>query len=188
MLALAACAEDLERPADADLQAASTTTETSETSLAVIDGAPKTATGAGGGGVDERIGPPGHGQPAVEAEELVPGRCFNETLEGVSPPRHVLTVVPCEQPHDAEVFARADLSYEPEAPFPGDATLDREAAALCLTSFEGYVGRSYGTSAFRLSVMRPVSTTWVDGDRTVVCSLHDHGLDPLEGSQAGSGR
>jgi hypothetical protein len=146
-----------------------------------------TATGASGKPRDERIGAPGDGRPVTDA--LVPGTCYDEILDPTSdPPRHVILATECGDPHDAEVFVRVDLPEPPGSPFPGDEALDRESYGACLAQFQAYVGQHYATSALRVSLLRPISSTWPAGDRAVACSLYDQGLVPLVGSMLGSGR
>lgn len=146
-----------------------------------------TATGATGTPRDERIGAPGNGRPVTDA--LVPGTCYVEILDpATDPPPHVILGVDCAEPHDAEVFVRVDLPEPPNTPYPGDEALDRESYRACLTQFQPYVGQLYATSGLRVSVLRPVNSSWFAGDRAVACSLYDGRLVPLVGSMAGSGR
>ena len=136
---------------------------------------------------DDRIGPPGDGQPLQIP--LAGGECYNELLdETVDPPAHRFEVVDCATPHDAEVFSATTLVAAPGAPFPGDQAVSREANRRCLAEFEPYVGREYALSGLRLGTMRPVTKTWAAGDRNVVCSLFDADLRPLVGSVRGSAR
>jgi hypothetical protein len=136
---------------------------------------------------DERIGPPGVGKPVRFS--ITEGQCFNELLDSaVGPPAHSFQVVDCGQMHDAEVFAVLPMSEPPGAPYPGDQATEREVNRLCLARFAPYVGAAYARSALRMSVMRPVGTTWVTGDRTVVCAVYDGRLEPLAGSMRGTGR
>jgi hypothetical protein len=147
----------------------------------------RSATGAVGGTPDDRIGPPGDAQPFQIP--LAGGECYNELLDGtVDPPAHRFEVVDCNQPHDAEVYSAMALVAPLGAPFPGEQAVTREANRWCLIEFEPYVGREYARSELRLGTMRPVTTTWSTGDRTVVCSLYDAELRPLVGSVRGSAR
>lgn len=172
--------------ASAAVAAQSTTVPPPTTTTAPAPG-PRSATGAVGGVADERIGPPGVGKPVRFS--ITEGQCFNELLDSaVDPPAHSFQIVDCGQMHDAEVFAVLPMSEPPGAPYPGDQATEREVNRLCLARFTPYIGTEYARSALRMSVMRPVGTTWATGDRTVVCAVYDGRLEPLAGSMRGTGR
>lgn len=81
------------------------------------------------------------------------------------------TMVPCGEPHNAEVFI--DFEY-PDDPFPGDETIDADADDLCFgTAFEDYVGLPYPESSVFSLRSRPSVETWELGDRTINCILTD---------------
>lgn len=169
--------------------AASSTTEPAApttTTAAPIPGAPPTATGSAGGGRDERIGPPGEGQPLFE--DLVPGECFNEVVDDAAGAVHRMVKTSCDGPHDAEAFARFLLPHGPEVPFPGEQAVRRLAYAGCLAEFEAYVGSVYAHSELRVAALRPVASSWPAGDRAVLCSLYDGDLEPLVGTSWGTRR
>ena len=157
------------------------------TTTTVDPAAPRTATGANGTPADPQVGTPLQGRP-VEGE-LAVGTCVNDHVvtEG-DRLRHVLTARPCTEPHDAEVFAVFTIQAGPTVPFPGDRAMERQARSGCLSGFEPYVGHDYTTSTLAIAILRPVESTWVRGDRTVVCSAYDTDLVPLTGSVRGSGR
>lgn len=80
-------------------------------------------------------------------------------------------VIPCEQPHEAEVFV-ADV--QPESGFPGEAELDARSDELCFGQpFETFVGRDYASSSVFSIVSVPTAETWAQGDRTINCILTD---------------
>jgi hypothetical protein len=173
---------------DAEQANAATTVPPTTTTAppAAIPGVPPSATGATGGGRDERIGPPGDGQPAFEV--LVAGECFNEVVDEAANATHRMVQVSCDGPHDAEAFARFDLPAGPEVGFPGEQEVRRMAYQGCLDQFEPYVGSDYAVSELRIAALRPVASTWPAGDRAVLCSLYDGDLEPLVGTLWNSGR
>lgn len=157
------------------------------TTTTIDPAAPRTATGANGTPADPRVGVPLQGR-AVDAE-LAVGACVNDHLvEDGERLRHVLTVRSCSEPHDAEVFAVYTIQAGPEVPFPGDRAMERQARNGCLGGFGPYVGHDYTTSELSIAVLRPVESTWVRGDRTVVCAAYDPDLEPLTTTVRGSGR
>ncbi len=164
-----------------------TSDPSASTTTTLPPGAVRTATGAGGAPRDERIGPPANGRPATI--DLPEGTCFNDVLvEADGAIAHDLRVVDCTLAHDAEVFAVLTLDAPPGAPPPGDRDLGRFASSSCLARFEPFVGRDYATSELRIAVLRPQQSSWVNGDRRIVCSVYHQDLVPLVDSMAHSGR
>ena len=97
-------------------------------------------------------------------------------------------MVGCAALHDGEVFAREELDAASGAAFPADREVERASLRICLPRFESFVGGPYATSALRVSLLRPAASSWLAGDRTVVCSIYDPDLEPLSGSMLGSRR
>ncbi|MGD9754503.1 MAG: septum formation family protein [Acidimicrobiia bacterium] len=195
---LGACRGGAGEVATTTLPPSSTTTSTT-----INPALPRTATGANGNPPDERIGPPASNRPSDGT--LTEGQCFNEILVAVEPEppagasttsvpeeerpvAHRLVGVDCSQPHDAEVFALIALAGADGDRFPGEAAAQAQARAECLARFEPFVGLEYATSTLRIAVLRPTENTWVDGDRTVVCSVYHEDLRPLVGTARSSGR
>lgn len=132
------------------------------------------AAGCGGGGEGE-----------VSVFRIRPGDCFNDPpaerqLEEVD-------VVPCEQPHDNEVFATVTHPAPEGADFPGRDAVVAYAEQACPQPFADYVGASYDQSRFTLFPIVPSADTWAQGDRQVICALYDHQAGKLTGSARGSG-
>ena len=114
---------------------------------------------------------------------LRPGDCFDDPPGIITEDTEVESVdaIPCDQPHDNEVFHVFEL---PSGPFPGDATLNEEAAEVCIPEFEAYTGQDYFESDLDIFPITPTEQTWELGDeRTVVCALYDLDLNKLTGSQ-----
>jgi hypothetical protein len=97
-------------------------------------------------------------------------------------------VVPrvCIEPHRYEVYAVTELAA-PEAPWPGPDQLGEDALDLCTRRLEDYVGVAWVDSELDLLFLVPDEATWATGDRVVRCILFDLGLEPLDGSAAGTG-
>jgi hypothetical protein len=119
--------------------------------------------------------------------DLSVGDCFDdpEELEGLVSD---LTLIPCDQAHDNEVFALVDHPAGDGDAFPGDDAMDTFAEEACLPAFEEYVGLPYEESVFAYYPIKPTEETWADGDREVVCVLYEGQLEKLEGSVQGSNR
>lgn len=78
-----------------------------------------------------------------------------------------LTLVPCGQPHDWEVFAVTDLDGDE---YPGAGAVQDEAEEYCQDSFKRFIGVSVGKSEYDLNVLQPTRQTWNQAeDRAVTC-------------------
>ena len=70
-----------------------------------------------------------------------------------------LTVVPCTQPHQQEVFALAayplPAGTEKTAAYPGEAVLKSFADGACLGAFSSYVGSDYRDSTLFFTYLLP---------------------------------
>jgi hypothetical protein len=97
-----------------------------------------------------------------------------------------IDVVPCGEPHDAEVFHVYDL---PDA----DSRPDAEAIAIanrdaCVPAFEGFVGHDFDSSDLDILTFDPSEESWQEGDRTVLCSVVEVDRSPMTGSARGAAR
>jgi hypothetical protein len=115
--------------------------------------------------------------------DLVPGDCivFDDSLEQAM---ETLPVVPCDEPHEGEVYALVELD-DLDA-YPGERELSDRAEMECLSRFAGYVGVELADSTLFTTYMIPSIRGWQDDDdRTVVCLTVSAG-GPLTRSVAGS--
>ena len=116
------------------------------------------------------------------------GECFDDPPNfGAGIEVLELNGIPCDQPHDNEVYALIDYPGDETAPFPGDDALSAFVEDECLVAFEEYVGGDYFSSNLDFADLRPTAGSWEQGDREVVCFLYDFDLRPLTGSAVGSG-
>lgn len=79
-----------------------------------------------------------------------------------------LPVVPCSDPHEAEVFALITLSSLISF---SESRITSEASERCLAAFSSYVGVDYGQSSLEISYLVPTEASWKAGDRGVACLL-----------------
>jgi hypothetical protein len=112
------------------------------------------------------------------------GLCFNDEADAADEVSSVPDV-PCEEPHDNEVFAL--IQYTGET-FPGPDAMQAEAVDLCIGEFEGYVGLPYEESELDVYPLVPTQASWDGGDREIVCALYALDLSQLTGSMKGSAR
>src|SRR4051812_4475169 len=117
----------------------------------------------------------------VAIDDLQVGNCVIDPSDDFD--EDTLPVVPCEQPHEGEVYAVFSLTG---TRYPGDAAVDRRANGVCDGRLDDYVGRSAATSVqWDYDDYTPSADTWRDGDRVVVCVLSRADADPLIGSVRG---
>ncbi|WP_307038722.1 septum formation family protein [Agromyces ramosus] len=121
-------------------------------------------------------------QSSGDTAPFVPavGDCLDASKEhGLSPS----SVVPCEEPHDDEVYAQFDLDG---GGFPGDDAVARAAHDACASRFEAFVGIAHADSALEFYTLHPTTESWsTSGARTVSCIIWnptDHVTGSLEGA------
>lgn len=99
---------------------------------------------------------------------LMVGDCMNEVSEEVV---SEVPVVPCDQPHDEEVFF--DLTLEGDV-YPGDDAIQSQSDDACLAQFEPFVGTAYDVSTLAFYAYRPSQDSWEQmDDRVVSCVIYD---------------
>lgn len=121
----------------------------------------------------------------IDTTELEKGDCFNDPNFRSGEDADVASVVrvPCDEAHDAEVFATVRV---PGTTYPGEAVMDRRAER-CLALFEDFVGVHYAASAHDLYFYFPTSQSWLMDDREIQCTIGDPD-GRVTGTLAGIGR
>jgi hypothetical protein len=123
----------------------------------------------------------------VDYYALVVGQCLiGDELVGGGFTEWTFEAVDCSVPHHAEVFHVSDLPDPAGTPYPGDRMAADLAQTLCVPGFQAYVGRPYMDSRLGFVYVNPYSASWADGDRRVMCYLHDREGALLSGSMAGT--
>lgn len=121
------------------------------------------------------------------AFELQAGDCLNDP-GGLAESLGEVAVVPCDQPHQTEVFAVFDYESGPDDAYPGEQRLTRVAERECRGErFTDYVGIPKDDSELLVLQATPAQETWAQGDREIVCLLH-LGDEELTQSMRGSER
>lgn len=133
---------------------------------------------AGPGSDDVPSGSDGDGRLRVGVQALRVGDCIGE----VDPETGLVVLLPCDGPHVEEVYHEYRI-LEPE--FPGDDRVIRIAEEECRSAFEPYLGESWEESAFSYSYWAPIEDTWIWGDRVILCTLFQPGVEL--GAPAGAG-
>ena len=92
------------------------------------------------------------------------GNCVNSGTDGISSP----TVVPCGQPHDAEVYARFALAGHN---WPGSAAIGAQARQGCTARLGGYLNPQLAITVLAESYVFPDQGAWNAGERAVICEI-----------------
>ena len=129
----------------------------------------------------------------VSVYDLRPGDCFNGGPRQAEDPGeaertvNVVTGVPCDQPHENEVFAVFDHPAPAGEGFPGEEEVTKVAQDGCGERFAGYLGEPFEESELSVAVIAPGLDSWADNDdRTIVCVVY--GEKKVEGSQKAKAR
>jgi len=107
-----------------------------------------------------------HAPPAAlpPVFRLRTGDCVDSGPNGISSP----TVVPCAQPHDAEVYARFALAGQG---WPGSPAVGAQARRGCTARLGGYLNPQLATAVLAESYVFPDHGAWNAGERTVICEI-----------------
>ena len=108
----------------------------------------------------------------LTVDQLQPGDCLRGSDMGLGTDStwpSLVTAVPCTQQHVAEVFFAGNAWPQSLAAYPGDDAVNTTANDRCDTAFAAYDGTAPDESAFTYDPIIPDSSTWPDGDRSLVC-------------------
>jgi hypothetical protein len=89
------------------------------------------------------------------------------TGECIDPNGQSASVLSCDSPHDAEVFATFTL---PESKWPGDTAVQTAASSGCSTRLTTYINPQLAISLSSTYVY-PDSVAWQAGTRKVICEV-----------------
>ena len=110
--------------------------------------------------------------PQLTVDQLQPGDCLRGSDMGLDTDStwpDLVTAVPCTQQHIAEVFFVGNAWPQSLAAYPGDDAVNNTAGGRCDTAFAAYDGASLDGSGFTYDSIAPDSSTWPDGDRSLIC-------------------
>ena len=112
----------------------------------------------------------------VASEELQAGYCLTGSDLGLGTNGYwpdEFTVVPCTQPHIAEVFYAGNAWPQSQA-YPGYNRLDSQADDRCGAAFAAYDGTTSDKSVFTYDYIDPDDDyNWVSGDRWLACIAYE---------------
>lgn len=121
----------------------------------------------------------------VGAFEVRVGDCFDDgQLSAEASEVQEVDALPCDQPHDNEVYAVFEL---PDGEYPGDDAVIEQSNAGCIERFAEFTGTAYEESQLDITQLFPTEDSWNTlDDREVVCAVYDPS-GPIEGSVKGQG-
>ena len=105
---------------------------------------------------------------ALDPFKMKVGDCFDD-VDSDSDEVESVPGVPCDEPHDNEVYAIFDTSHES---WPGEEVMYESASQDCISQFEGFVGMAYEDSELEVYPLYPTLASWnqVD-DREIICAV-----------------
>jgi hypothetical protein len=109
----------------------------------------------------------------IGTEDLKVGTCVLEP-KGTTFSR--LRALPCERPHDYEVYS---VIQPPGTTYPGTASVERYAQSKCLAAFPSYVGSPYAKSSYDFGYFIPTARSWAADSREIACYLFNPGGQKL---------
>ncbi len=127
------------------------------------------------------------GEGEIDAFAMRVGDCFDDSPEITDPSAEIQAVagLPCSEPHDNEVYAVFDVSFDT---FPGDASMFDLSTDACHKRFKSFVGKSYDESVLDLFAIYPTDDSWSQlNDREVICAVYRVDYKKLTGSAKGLG-
>ncbi|HIG25776.1 MAG TPA: hypothetical protein EYG34_03545 [Acidimicrobiia bacterium] len=131
------------------------------------------------------------GEP-VNLHDLKAGDCFNQYSWATEDRQIELsTKVPCQAPHQFEIYKLVQHPARNGAPWPGDEEMVAFAISQCYESFEGFVGLIYELSELELDYLTPNRSNFeheIAQFRGVHCYLYLDQGGELIGSSRGSQR
>ena len=101
--------------------------------------------------------------------KLTVGDCFSRDQPGSF---QQVATIPCQLPHDWEIFAVFDDPNPPGAPYPGLEPLLESHRAECAARYPAYVGVPFDRNApTQIDVLGPEGSYWELDIRTIYCAL-----------------
>ena len=98
----------------------------------------------------------------AHARQLVLGNCLAELPDDGAVT--TVRVVPCGDPHEAQVVARTDFSTD--SVWPGQDGADAKVSRVCVPAV---LADDVDPAGIELSVWTPSEDSWAEGDRTGLC-------------------
>lgn len=121
-------------------------------------------------------GSTGESTPGVSVLELKVGTCLNDVDQPLAQDLTEIPSVPCDQPHQSEVFAEVVLD---DGEYPGVDAVTAAAQDACMVEFEQFVGLDFAASGLNYHYYYPTASSWAVGDRAVYCVVFEPGVETV---------
>lgn len=132
---------------------------------------------------DSPLRDPGLEETVAASEAVAPNFAVGACVDEVSAP----TVVPCDQPHRAEVYAILEVDTE-NGDRPTGKRLGDFGAQRCPAHFEGYVGSTPQAAGLYTTTEASNDDQWAIGAKYILCLVvADPSFSPTTGSVKGTG-
>jgi hypothetical protein len=116
----------------------------------------------------------------VGVTELAVGDCVL-LPEGAEGEVSDLEGVPCDQPHDGEVYVVDEL---PDGDYPGETQVLKQVEEVCVAGFEAFVGGTYEQTELDITYLYPSNEEQWAEDRGITCVVYHPG-EQVTGSLKG---
>ncbi len=140
--------------------------------------------------LDDPIDPNELPGTVVNQYALTIDQCFDRIEDRVSGRvRIVTTLLPCSEPHQAQIFGTREYPAPEASLYPGDDIMEDYALQACYLLFEAWVGSPYETSELDIGVLTPDRAIFEDEFapyRGIHCWVHRVDREPMIGSARGS--
>jgi hypothetical protein len=103
----------------------------------------------------------------INVFSLKTGDCFDNPAGAKTV--HTVTAIPCDQPHNAQIYAKFKLSGA-DVSYPGAAVVAQRARIGC-NARTGSINKSMASSAMSIRIFLPAEVAWITGQRTVSCMI-----------------
>ena len=130
---------------------------------------------------------PAEGAVPGGVENLELGNCYDPAPDP-SQREVIVLLLPCDQPHQYEVYATDSFNETLSDGYPGDDAVRNFAEERCFERFEGFVGQVWRDSDLDIETWFPTAVSWEQGnDRKLSCVLFHRNRADLSESMEGSG-
>lgn len=94
-------------------------------------------------------------------------------------------LVPCDEPHDYQTFARFEFPGGPGGPFPGELAVAYFSVVECTDRLDALLDSDFASTDYTFVGSELTDTEWRDGDLTMTCDAYRADSQRLDAGIAG---